>query len=130
MIIAEDMVLLKDAEIQKKYRKDNVMKYEERVKKAKKFISKNKLFTVIAVIAMCYLFSNFLFSQVNSDSSDDIEMTEIIENENSETQTISAEESIPNWQFYWSDLIVFAGAGGFCTIMIIRERKKERDNLE
>lgn len=120
MIIAKDMVL---------NREDNLMKYAERVKKAKNFVNKNKLFTIIAVFAVCYLFMNFLFSKVNSDSFDDTEI-EMVQGESSETQEIPDEETTMHWQFYWSDVVILAVAGGFCTIMIIRERKKERDDLQ
>ena len=102
-------------------------KYAERVEKAKNFVNKNQLFTIIAVFAVCYLFVNFLFSKVNSDSFDD---TEMVQSESSETQEIPDEETTMHWQFYWSDVVILAVAGGFCTIMIIRERKKERDDLQ
>ena len=118
MIIAKDTVL---------NREGNLMKYAERVEKAKNFVNKNKLFTIIAVFAVCYLFVNCLFSKVNSDSFAD---TEMVQSESSETQEIPDEETTMHWQFYWSDLVILAIAGGFCTIMIIRERKKERDNLQ
>ncbi|MDE6707611.1 MAG: hypothetical protein K2K06_06215 [Oscillospiraceae bacterium] len=99
------------------------MKYAKRVEIAKDFINKNKLFTVIAIITMCYLLCSFLFSKVNSDfSSNDVEINEIQETEE--------KENIMRWQFYWSDLVILASGGGFCTIMIVRERKKERDNLQ
>lgn len=103
------------------------MKYAERVEKAKNFVNKNKLFTIIAMFAVCYLFVNFLFSKVNSDSFDD---TEMVQSESSETQEIPDEETTMHWQFYWSDVVILAVTGGFCTIMIIRERKKERDDLQ
>ena len=118
MIIAKDTVL---------NREGNLMKYAERVEKAKNFVNKNKLFTIIAVFAVCYLFVNCLFSKVNSDSFDD---TEMVQSESSETQEIPDEETTIHWQFYWSDLVILAVAGGFCTIMIIHERKKERDDLQ
>ena len=118
MIIAKDTVL---------NREGNLMKYAERVEKAKNFVNNNKLFTIIAVFAVCYLFVNCLFSKVNSDSFAD---TEMVQSESSETQEIPDEETTMHWQFYWSDLVILAIAGGFCTIMIIRERKKERDNLQ
>ncbi|MBR0484473.1 MAG: hypothetical protein IJJ69_06835 [Oscillospiraceae bacterium] len=96
------------------------MKYSERVAIAKKFVDKNKLFTVLALIAVCYLGGNFLFSKVNPDSDAEPIQEEVVE---------TAEKNSLQWRFYWSDLVVLAVAGGFCTVMIIRERKKERDNL-
>lgn len=95
------------------------MKYSERVAIVKNFVDKNKLFTVLALIAVCYLGGNFLFSKVNDSDAEPVQ-DEIIE---------TSEEDSLQWRFYWSDLVILAVAGGFCTVMIIRERKKERDNL-
>ncbi len=105
-----------------------MMKYAERVEKAKKLIDKNRLFTIIVIGVLISIFGNFLFSKVNPDyHSDETAQTQM---ETSETESIPIEENPMKWRFYWSDLYVLVGAGGFCTIMIIRERKKERDSLE
>lgn len=104
------------------------MKYAKRVEKAKNFVDKNKLFTVIALLAVCYLFGNFLFSKVNSDFRTDDAKT--VQAESAESEYSIEKENTLDWQFYWSDLVVLTVVGGFCTIMIIREQKKERDNLQ
>ena len=96
------------------------MKYTKRVEIVRNFIDNNKLFTVLALIAVCYLGGIFIFSKVNPDSDAEPVQDEIIE---------TSEENSLQWRFYWSDLVVLAVAGGFCSVMIIRERKKERDNL-
>lgn len=96
------------------------MKHNERVQKIKNFTEKNKIFVIMAVIAVIFLFSGFFFSEEN-----DVKTSETIQAENTEE---TAEN--PQWQFYWSDLWVLLGVGGFCTVMIIRERKKLKEELQ
>ena len=99
------------------------MKHKERVQKIKNFTEKNKVFVIMAVIAVIFLFSGFFFSKEN-----DVKTPEIIQTETSENTEETAEN--PQWQFYWSDLWVLVGVGGFCTVMIIRERKKLKEELQ
>lgn len=99
------------------------MKHNERVQKIKNFTEKNKIFVIMAVIAVIFLFSGFFFSKENN-----VKTLEIIQTETSENTEETAEN--PQWQFYWSDLWILLGVGGFCTVMIIRERKKLKEELQ
>lgn len=99
------------------------MKHKERVQKIRNFTEKNKVFVIMAVIATIFLFSGFFFSKEN-----DVKTAETVQSEVAEN-TEEADEK-PQWQFYWSDLYVLLGVGGFCTIMIIRERKKSKEELQ
>ena len=47
----------------------------------------------------------------------------------SKTEIAETEESA-HWKFYPVDLAILAIGGGFCSIMIIRERKKAREQLQ
>ena len=98
------------------------MNYAGRVKQSKKFIHKNKLFMfiVLALFILGYLGGN--------DFAQD-KLPEEPETMQSQTED-QPEETTLHWRFYWSDVGILVVAGGFCTIMIIRERKKERDNLQ
>lgn len=98
------------------------MKHRKRVEKIRSFTEKNKVFTITAVIAVIFLLSNFFFSKDNTEKN--LPDTETIQ---------TATEENPQkaeWQFYWSDLWMLAVGGGFCTIMIIRERKKAKEELQ
>lgn len=96
--------------------------HKERVQKVKNFTEKNKLFTVIAIVIVILLFSNFFFSKENENKIE-------TENETVQSETVEDTENL-QWRFYWTDLWVLLGAGGFCTVMIIQERKKAKEELQ
>ena len=93
------------------------MKHKERVQKIRNFTGKNKVFVIMAIVAVIFLFSGFFFSKEN-----DVKTSETIQVETSENTEKTSEN--PQWQFYWTDLWILLGVGGFCTIMIVKERKK------
>lgn len=102
-----------------------ITSYQKRVQKVKSFVDHNKLFTLIAVTIIVLLLCNFLFGK---DQQTESKVTETVY-----TQSDTIEETEPlqeQWQFYWIDLWILAGGGGFCTVMIIRERKKAREELQ
>lgn len=105
--------------------------YKERLQIAKGFTKSNRLFTVIAIILLIGLTANV----VNEDSSKaqpvPTEMTDETVSEVFPTDATShkPEEEIPNWKFYPIDLWILAVGVGGCTVMIIREKKKARDQL-
>lgn len=99
------------------------MKHKEHVQKIRNFTEKNKIFVIMAVIATIFLFSGFFFSKEN-----DVKTLETTQVETAENPQKADEK--PQWQFYWSDLYVLLGVGGFCTVMIVRERKKSKEELQ
>lgn len=105
--------------------------HKERVAKVQRFTSSNKMFTIFAVIIVLFLLSNFIFSKVNPKEQPPSEVTSQSEpSGESTTPTEQAPEEAPHWRFYWIDLWVLIGAGGFCSVMIIRQRKKAREELQ
>ena len=99
------------------------MKHKERVQKIRNFTEKNKVFVIMALIATVFLLSGLFFSKEN-----DVKNIETTQIETDENPQKTYEK--PQWQFYWSDLYVLLGVGGFCTIMIIKERKKSKEELQ
>lgn len=100
------------------------MKHKECVEKVKSFTEKNKIFVIMAVVAVIFMCSTSFFSKENN-----IETSETTQAEIDESSQKSDENQL-QWEFYWSDLWVLLGVGGFCTIMIVRERKKSKEELQ
>ena len=42
----------------------------------------------------------------------------------------SNNEEKPHWRFYWIDLWILGGGGGFCLIKILQEKKKAKEKLQ
>lgn len=91
--------------------------HSKRVEKVRDFASHNKIFTVIVVILIVFL----LFRTVNRNPQQP-------ETEQAE-QSVTDETEESGWRFYPIDLVVLGVGGGFCTIMIIRERKRAKEGL-
>lgn len=100
------------------------MKHSERVERVKNFTEKNKVFVIMAVVAVIFLCSNFFFSKEDTAE----KMPKTSQSEVDENAEKTAEK--PQWQFYSADLWILLCGGGFCTIMIIRERKKAKEELQ
>ena len=91
-------------------------KQSNRADKVKRFISKNWLFLIIAVVLCLYLLVTAVQKQ-NAEPSQ--EQTEVTQEVHEET----------HWRFYPIDLWVLVIGGGFCTVMILKEKKKARETL-
>ena len=89
--------------------------YKERLATVKKFTAKNRLFSLIAIALVLFLLGNAVAHRIGDDKSKPI----VSETEITETES-------EHWRFYPVDLGVLVVGGGFCTIMILRERKKAR----
>ena len=84
----------------------------------KNFTAKNRLFSLIAVGLVLFLLGNAVIHRIGDDKSKPIA---------AETEVTETEPE--HWRFYPVDLAVLVVGGGFCTIQIIRERKKAREKL-
>lgn len=105
--------------------------HKMRVEKVKEFTEKNKLFTIIALITVIYLAFNIISGMI---SKKDNEITDTATSQSEEISEKAETEAVEEYDdehlhFYWIDLWIFLIAGGFCTVMIIREKKKAREKL-
>ena len=92
--------------------------YKERLATVKNFTAKNRLFSLIAIALVLFLLGNAVAHRIGDDKSKPI----VSETEITETES-------EHWRFYPVDLGVLVVGGGFCSVMIIRERKKAREKL-
>jgi hypothetical protein len=68
-------------------------------------------------------FFNFVIQPAQkSHSEQETAITEEIEDE--------AAASVESWRFYFIDVIVLVVGGGFCLVMILRQRRKTREELK
>lgn len=106
-------------------------KHKRRLEKAKNFTENNKLFTVIALIIAVYLTFSIVSGMIRKKDNKlpDTATSQSAEiSENTETEAVE-EYDDEHLRFYWIDLWIFLIAGGFCTVMIIRDKRKAREKL-
>lgn len=100
--------------------------HRERVEKVKDYADKNKVFVFAVTVIIIFLLFGFVKGQ-NKDDSATAPETSISQSE--EVENIE-EYDDSKWRFYPIDLVVLAVGGGFCTVMILREKKKAREKLK
>lgn len=113
-------------------------KHMERVDKVKTYAGNNKVFTVAVVVIAAVL----IFNAVNGNDetppevvSESGENSAIVGNIDGESEIAEVAEvsikdkTIEKWRFYYIDVIILVVVGGFCLVMILRERKRTREEL-
>ena len=107
-----------------------IEKHNERVEKVRDFTGKNKVFTIAAVIIVIFILIKFIGNAVNPTPE---EPPNVINNGNFleiEVEEATEEPEKETWRFYFIDLWILGIGGGFCFVMILRERKKTREGLK
>lgn len=102
--------------------------HKERVAKVKDFANNNKIFTAISLIAVIFLLFNFFSVRLNPPAEIPENLPAQSEMQDGENEA-AAENTEPSWRFYWLDVWIFGIGGGFCFVMILKERKKRRMDL-
>ncbi len=97
-----------------------ISRLKNRVEMVRELNSHKNFLSVFAAILIVFL--NFL--TVSAYAPDAPESSQAEQTVTAETET---EET--GWRFYPIDLVVLGVGGGFCTIMIIRERRKAKEGL-
>lgn len=95
------------------------MKRKRKQKNAavKRFVSRNKLFVIIAAVLCLSLIGSGIRTHSNADHA-----------EETAVQSEVTQDEL-HWRFYPIDLWVLGVGGGFCTVMILREKRKARETL-
>lgn len=97
--------------------------HRRRVEKVKEYTAKNKVFVIIVVCVILFLIGNSLYTRINEVPDSDVSQSETIA-----TEEVTEDEPL-QWRFYWIDLWILLIGGGFCTVMILKERKKAKEGL-
>jgi hypothetical protein len=119
-------------------------KHKNRVKKITEFVNRNKVFLVMVVIVAMLLYGGYFLQNDNTppfivgdclcdedDYEDDCDCPPVINNDNFENveHAESVELKREGWRFYFIDVVILAAGGGFCLVMIIRERKRTKHKI-
>lgn len=95
--------------------------HKERAEKVRSYASKNIVFIVAAILIIIFLIVSGVSNRTQ-------------EPDATEQSTVSTEvadtKTEQGWRFYPIDLVVLGVGGGFCSIMIIRERRKTKEGLQ
>ena len=104
-------------------------KHKQRADKVRQRISANKIFLIGAAIIVVILLGRAAEKRKQPDAAE-FRHPEGYELESqTESTDIQLETETPHWRFYWSDLIILGGGSAFCGFMIVRERRKAREEL-
>ena len=93
------------------------------------------IFLVVVVIAIAII-GNFVMNGITAIKGKDKPTSSVSEEIAENTEEASAdtknnqEEESSHWRFYWIDLRILIGGGGFCVIKILQEKKKAREKLQ
>lgn len=97
-------------------------KHQERVRNVRRFATKNKLFLIIVAILCMYLIGNAVSKERATYSTEEFPAQTQI------TEQVQQEDL--HWRLYPIDFWILLIGGGFCTIMILKEKKKARETLK
>ena len=78
------------------------------------YFTKNKAVTIIAILAAIVLLVHLVGNH------------DVRKSETQETNHSAADE---NWRFYPVDLAVLGAGGGLCTVMMLREKRRAKEDL-
>ena len=88
--------------------------HRKRAEKVRGYLAKNKAVAVIAVLAAIALLVNLVINH-------DVQKTD--------TQETVQTETDESWRFYPVDLVVLGAGGGLCAIMMLREKRRAKEEL-
>lgn len=101
---------------------------KKRAANIRHFVSTNKLFMIIALVVVIVLVFGMIHG--NQNHNPQTEETSQAEDAAQQTKPQTEQTELPAWRFYPSDLVILLVGGGICVIMIHRERKKAKEELD
>jgi len=105
--------------------------HKKNVEKVKKYAGKNKVFIVMMILAIMFLLGSFLLqSRTTKTVISDSEMIITVGEPGQQTAQPPPPSQSETWRFYFVDIIILGVGGGFCLVMILRQRRKTREELK
>lgn len=109
-------------------------KFKARKEVVKQRMADNKVFVVAVAIILLFLVVQAIKNKDAPDAAEFRYPEGYNEQQESSTDEATAEEKQkqpeePHWRFYWSDLVILGVGSAVCGTMIIKERRKARENL-
>lgn len=110
---------------------------QERAINIERYILKNKFFFITCIVIVVFLIVTAFRQDIVSDTqevtiteiSDTVEENEKTENKSFVDEWYDESRKPSKWKFYPIDVWILGIGGGFCTVMIIRERKKAKEEF-
>ena len=90
--------------------------YKKRAEKVCGYFAKNKAVAVIAVLAAIAVLVNLVMNH------------EVQETNADTAETVQTADE--HWRFYPVDLIVLGAGGGLCTVMMLQEKRRAKEELQ
>jgi hypothetical protein len=107
-----------------------IKKHKKRVEKIKSYTAKNKLFIAMAATALVFLLVTVIFNSESPQGESGYEVSGLPQPDPDIGSGASPPPPDEGWRFYFIDLWVLGIGGGFCLVMIIRQRKKAKEELK
>jgi len=90
--------------------------HRKRAEKVRGYFSQKRAITLFAILASIAL----LFSLV---------MNHQVKETDADVQETAASDTDESWRFYPVDLVVLGAGGGLCAIMMLREKRRSKEEL-
>lgn len=103
--------------------------HSERVERVQQYAGHNRVYIIGVIAVIIFLSLGFISKSKKPDAAEYRHPEGYSESSTTDTDSNTPPEYNPQWNFSWFDLAILGIGGGFCTVMIIRERRKARDTI-
>ncbi len=88
----------------------------KRVEKVRGYFTQKRAITLFAILAAIALLVSLV-------------MNHQVKESDADTQEITASETDESWRLYPVDLVVLGAGGGLCAVMMLREKRRAKEEL-
>ncbi len=90
--------------------------HRKRVEKVHGYFTQKRAITLFAILAAIALLFNLV-------------MNHQVKKSNADAQETTASDTDETWRFYPVDLVVLGAGGGLCAVMMLREKRRCKEEL-